>query len=175
MKTSRLLAGTLACALCVPPLVLAQASTPGAAPANSQAKDSNTRNDAQAIEDLLAAEQRLREAIQAMAQAPAGDKRTTAIRQGNVPLREVQGGVVRLPSNLLLANATESDYRKAMDKLQRAAQRLREAAQALAQEPAGPKRNAAIKQINEALVETNQVMMFVPPSPVKGQKPAGQK
>lgn len=122
----------------------------------------NSRNDAKGIEELQAAAQRLREAIQAMAQAPAGPKRTDAIKAGNRALAETQTAMVSLPPELLTAGANESDYQKAMDKLQQAAQRLRDATHALASEPAGERRNAAIKATNKALLETQQTMIDIP-------------
>jgi hypothetical protein len=51
-----------------------------------------------------------------------------------------------------------------MDRLMQAAQRLREAIQAMATQPAGPHRNKAIKEANEALLETQQVMVTLLPA-----------
>lgn len=55
------------------------------------------------------------------------------------------------------------DYSKSMEELQRAAQRLRESIQSLAQQPAGPKRDEAMKLAREALWETQQSMIRLPP------------
>jgi hypothetical protein len=56
-------------------------------------------------------------------------------------------------------------HSESMVALQRAAQRLRDAIQALADQPAGPRRNDAIKQAHEALLETQQAMAWVPGYP----------
>lgn len=116
-------------------------------------------NDDKAIQNLLAAAQRLREAIQTMAQAPVGPQRTAAIQQGNEALMQVQSAMVTLPPDLLTANAKEGEYTKAADKLKQASDRLHGAVQALAQEPAGKRRNEAMKKVNQALMETNQTMI----------------
>jgi hypothetical protein len=55
------------------------------------------------------------------------------------------------------------EHTKAMEQLHAAAQRLREATQEMAKQPAGERRNLAIRQANEALVETQQAMMRLPP------------
>lgn len=151
--------------------VLVAASTAAALPAVAQTAQekgqsaptasSATPNDAKTINELQQAAQRLREAVQTMAQAPAGDQRNQAIRAGNDALLSVHRAMANLPPNLLTAGADETQYKKAMDLLQQSAQRLREAAQALAQQPAGERRNEAIKQINDSLLETQQVMISV--------------
>jgi sporulation protein YlmC with PRC-barrel domain len=61
------------------------------------------------------------------------------------------------------SNAAEDQYSKSMEKLQQAAQRLREAVQAMAAQQAGPQRNAAMKQVNDALTETQAAMAQLPP------------
>lgn len=57
----------------------------------------------------------------------------------------------------------EADYSRSMVKLQKAAQRLREAVQAMATRPAGERRNEAMRQANDALLETQQAMVQLPP------------
>jgi hypothetical protein len=118
-----------------------------------------TANDDKAIENLQAAAQSLRESIQRMAQMPAGEKRAEAIRESNEALMQVQAAMASLPSHLLLANATEADYKRAVDKMKQASDRLYDAADALARQPAGKDTNAAIKQVNKALLETNEAML----------------
>lgn len=58
---------------------------------------------------------------------------------------------------------TSADYSKSMEQLQRAAQRLRESIQSLAQQPAGPKREDAMKLAREALWDAQQAMIRLPP------------
>ena len=134
---------------------------------------------------LQLAAQRLREAVQAMAQEPAGDRRNTAIKQGNEALIEINQAMTSLPPDMRAAGSavgttpsaggagsvalgpvypnSDVEYTKAMDRLQKAAQQLREAIQAMAQEPAGPRRDDAIKSANKALVDTQQSMIQLPP------------
>ena len=135
---------------------------------------------------LQAAAQRLREAIQAMAQEPAGDRRNNAIKQGNEALIEINQAMINLPPEMRStpgsgvgttpsAGASGSvavgqvypksdvEYTKAMEKLQKAAQQLRESIQAMAQEPAGARRDDAIKSAHKALNDTTQSMIQLPP------------
>jgi sporulation protein YlmC with PRC-barrel domain len=57
---------------------------------------------------------------------------------------------------------TSPEYTASMKRLQDAAQKLREAIQAMAQQPAGDRRNQAIKEAHQALNETNQAMVQLP-------------
>jgi hypothetical protein len=57
----------------------------------------------------------------------------------------------------------EADYSRSMERLQKAAQGLREAVQAMATQPAGEGRNEAMRQANDALVETQKAMVQLPP------------
>ena len=50
-----------------------------------------------------------------------------------------------------------------MKQLQSAAQRLRESIQTMAQQPAGDRRTTAIKEAQQALYDTNQAMIQLPP------------
>ena len=50
----------------------------------------------------------------------------------------------------------------AMNELKASAQRLRNAAQDMAQQPAGTRRNDAIREANEALAEVKQAMVSLP-------------
>lgn len=58
---------------------------------------------------------------------------------------------------------SEAEYSRSMEQLQKAAQNLREAVQAMATQPAGPRRNEAMRQANDALLETQQAMVKLPP------------
>jgi len=146
------------------PLAIAQ--TKSANPADqrvaSAAATSSTRPDAKPIEDLQLAAQRMRDAIHAMAQAPAGAKRSQAIKDANRALAEVQAAMANLPPELLTAAASESNYKQSIDRLQFAGDRLRDAAHALAEDPYSKRRNETIKDINKALLETQQVMIDEP-------------
>lgn len=133
------------------------ASTAGGA--SSRGSNADTAADDAAVQNLLAASQSLREAIQRLAQTPPGERRTEAIREGNEALIKVQSAIVALPPELLLANARESDYKKAMDKMRQASDRLHAAANVLANQPAGKQRDAAVRRVNQALLETNEAML----------------
>lgn len=127
--------------------------------ASSRGSSADTAADDAAVQNLLAASQSLREAIQRLAQTPAGEQRTEAIREGNEALMKVQSAIVALPPELLLANAKESDYKKSMDKMKQASDRLHAAANALANQPAGKQRDIAVRRVNQALLETNEAML----------------
>ena len=119
-------------------------------------------HDAKPVEALEAAAQRLRDAIHALATAPAGAERSQAIHDGNRALLEVNQAMAELPPDLLTAQADEPAYRQAVDRLEQAAQRLRDAAHALAADQNSPRRNDSIKAVNRALLETQQAMIDVP-------------
>jgi hypothetical protein len=116
------------------------------------------------MDELMRAEQRLREVIQDLAQAPAGDKRNAAIEAARKALFDTQQAMIRLPPELRTSDVpmSDADYAKAMDDLKGAAQRLRESVQAMAGQPPGQRRNQAIDEANEAILEVNQAMMMIP-------------
>lgn len=114
------------------------------------------------MEQLQQATQKLREAIQQMAQEPAGDRRNRAIGQAQEALVETQRSMMALPPELRVGSASSPDYTKSMERLQTAAQKLRDATHAMAQQPAGERRNKAIDQANQALYDTQQAMIALP-------------
>lgn len=146
------------------PLAIGQtkSANPADTKGSTAAATARTRPDAKAIEELQLAAQRMRDAIDAMAKAPAGAQRNQAIKDANRALMEVNIAMTNLPPDLLTAAASESNYKLAIDRLQQANDRLREAAQALAKDPYSKRRNETIKDINKALLETQQVMIDVP-------------
>jgi cell fate (sporulation/competence/biofilm development) regulator YmcA (YheA/YmcA/DUF963 family) len=118
--------------------------------------------DAKPVHELEAAAQRLRDAVHELAQAPAGPKRNEAIRQANRTLLEVQNAIAALPPEIVVAAGKEGDYKQAMANLESAAQRLRDSAHTLAREPVGEERATAIKDVNKALIDTQQAMIDIP-------------
>lgn len=134
-------------------------ATSGQSSAASSGSSADTASDDVAIQNLRAAAQSLREAVQRMAQMPAGEQRTEAIRESNEALMQVQAAMASLPPDLLTANVRESDYKKSLDKLKQASDRLHVAANALADQPPGKGRDAAVKKVNQALLETNEAML----------------
>ena len=139
----------LAAALCAPLASLAQ-SPAGAGPSAPAYSD--------AMAHQLDAAPRLRDAIQAMAQQPAGTARNQAIRTANEALIDAQNAMLALPPELREGSGKTVDSR-AMRRLEQAAQQLREAVQAMAQQPAGAQRNEAARMAREALRETQQAMV----------------
>jgi len=121
--------------------------------------NADTATDDKAIQNLRAAAQDLRDSIHNLANMPAGEKRTVAMKEGNDALMKVQGAMAALPPSLLTANANENSYMKAIDKLKLASDRLYAAADALANQPPGKDRNNAIKKVNSALIQTNEAML----------------
>lgn len=133
------------------------------------------------MEHLQKAAQRLRESIQAMAQEKPGTRRNQAIKDAQESLIEAKGAMAQLPPEFrdsAPAGSTGStsgsgasgntgsnpgDSSSAMERLQKAAQQLRESSQAMAQEPAGPRRNDAIRTTNRALMDVNEAMTQLPP------------
>jgi hypothetical protein len=122
----------------------------------------SARPDAKPIEDLQLAAQRLRDAIHAMLNEPAGAKRTELIEAGDRALAEVESAMANLPLELLTAEAAESAYKDSADRLQMATQNLHEATQALAKDPNSARRNDTLKKIRIALQETRRLMHQIP-------------
>jgi hypothetical protein len=125
------------------------------------------------MNELNASAQRLRDAVQEMAQQPAGPRRNDAIRDANKALAEVKqamaslpeadrnarGYAVGSPSSSVGSGSTGSkDYSKSMKALLDAAQRLRDSVHVMASEPAGSGRNNAIHEVDRALFDTEQAM-----------------
>jgi Beta/Gamma crystallin len=73
------------------------------------------------------------------------------------------------------ASSSDADYSRSMERLTKAAQNLREAVQAMATQPAGQGRNEAMRQANDALLETQQAMVQLPPELRKAANDSGAK
>jgi hypothetical protein len=155
-------------AVFTPAAALAQSSSSseGKGPATSGATVRSTSpNYSASMARLQEAAQRLRESIQAMAQQPPGPGRDKAIEQAHQALYDTQSAMIQLPSELRTGpgSASQPNYTKSMDRLMQAAQKLRESVQAMAQQPAGEGRNKAADEAREALLETQQAMVMLPP------------
>lgn len=61
----------------------------------------------------------------------------------------------------------QPDSPQAVEALQKAAEQLRLSVQAMADEPAGERRDAAVKAAHQALHDTNQAMIQLPPKTAK--------
>lgn len=128
--------------------------------------------------DLQRAAQHLRETIQSLAQRAPGAERDQAMRDARRALEDTRIAMVRLPaeyrvdgvvvSNVPIARAQPAQNRTfdgSMNELQLAADRLRQSIQAMADQPAGARRNQAIKEANDALIATQEAMLWVPGYP----------
>jgi hypothetical protein len=126
-----------------------------------------------AMHELKASAQRLRDAVQEMAQQPAGPRRNAAISDANKALAQVKQAMVSLPeadrnargyavgspsSSVGSGSVGSKDYSKSMKELLDAAQRLRDSVHVMASEPAGSGRNSAIREVDRALFDTEQAM-----------------
>lgn len=134
-----------------------------AAPATAAAPEHS-----KSLDHLMRAAQRLRETIQALAQQEPGPRRDNAIKAAQDALFDTQQAMIQLPPELRSAPAPKSaggvapEYRASLAKLQKAADRLRESVQAMATQPAGDRRNSAMQEAREALLETQQAMVYLP-------------
>lgn len=118
-----------------------------------------------AMDNLLAAAQRFREAIQQLAQQEPGPKRDAAIEASRDALLLTQKAMLQLPPDLRVEDVKvreAKDWPKAMARLDSAAQKLREAVEAMSKQPAGKGQDAAITTVNKALAETQQAMLAIP-------------
>jgi hypothetical protein len=128
--------------------------------------------------ELQHAAQRLRETIQALAQQPPGPRREQAMSDARRALYEAQEAMIQLPPQYRVSGVVATDgqinrtqpvrdsaFEDAVKELQAAADRLRDSIQAMAQEPAGARRDAAIRQADKALLETKAAMAWVPGYP----------
>jgi hypothetical protein len=130
------------------------------------------------MKELEASAQRLRDAVQDMAQQPPGARRNDAIQAANEALREVKDAMVNLPrngraaggpavggtsANIGSGSVASHDYSKSMKQLLEAAQRLRDAIHVMASLPAGNARSGAIHEADKALLDTQDAMASLPP------------
>ncbi|HEX6318098.1 MAG TPA: hypothetical protein VFZ84_04425 [Burkholderiales bacterium] len=151
--------------------VVAAAFLGGAGAASAQSSGATApTNYGESMVRLQQAAQKLREAVQAMAQQPAGERRNAAADEAREAIVETQRAMIDLPPELRMGAGTEPNYTKSMERLQEAAQRLRDAVQAMAKQPAGPRRNEAMQQANQALFDTQQAMVQLPPDLRTSQK-----
>ena len=113
----------------------------------------------QAMQELQRSAQRLRESIQALAQQQPGPERDQAIDKAREALLETQQAMVALPPELRTSGVVSTeDYDDSVKKLMRSADSLRFSIQEMAQQPAGERRNRAIRQANQALWDTQVAM-----------------
>jgi hypothetical protein len=156
------------------------ASTPTPAPATTTQPNaqSTTVDYTQSMERLHKAASGLRESIQALAQRQVGAQRTVTIAMARQALTATNQAMAQLPPDMRVdtAGATSSaaasgstaslgsqpDTPQSVEALQKAAEQLRKSIQLMADEPAGDRRNEAIKAAHQALNDTNQAMIQLP-------------
>ena len=127
--------------------------------------ESSPPNYSATMSRLQEASQRLREAIQAIAREPAGARRNAAVEQAHAALFDAQQAMIMLPPELRAGTGREApDYARSMKRLQHAARTLRESVQAMALQPAGKRRSDAAERTREALLETQQAIIWLPPA-----------
>ncbi|MBC5784067.1 hypothetical protein H8N03_14035 [Ramlibacter sp. USB13] len=114
----------------------------------------------QSMRALQESAQRLRESIQALAQKPPGPERTVALDQARSALLRTQEAMVHLPpqDRVVGTMSSTADYDASVKKLMSAADSLRRAVQEMAAQPAGARRNQAIRDANRALLDTQVAM-----------------
>jgi len=132
----------------------------------------------QELERLLKAAQGLRGAIQGLAQKQPGAQRTVAIAMAHQALNLTNQAMSQLPpemradptpaSNPISGSGStgsvgsQPDSPQSMEALQKAAEQLLKSVQAMVDEPAGERRDAAVKAAHQALYDTNQAMIQLP-------------
>lgn len=114
----------------------------------------------ESMQKLTQAAQQLRESIQLMAQKKhPGADRDAAISQAQAALLDTQRAMLELPPEMRSwGSVSTASYDESVKKLMKAADSLRDSIQEMAQKPAGDARNQAIRQANEALLETQSAM-----------------
>jgi hypothetical protein len=124
-------------------------------------------NDPKAMDRLQQAAQQLREAVQAMAQRPAGAQRNEAIKTANRALYAAQEAMILLPLRVGSSagasgtpkstnrSAASTEPSQAADQLREASDKLRSALQAM-QQPSGKADGQAAQLAKQALVVTQQ-------------------
>jgi hypothetical protein len=146
-----------------------------------KANPAQNRTYGDSMKELQLASDRLRQAIQAMAQRPAGSGRDEAIKDAHAALFQTQQAMTLVPgmrpvatgagaaSDKVSAASDKSGvysatavHTESMNALVRAAQRLRESVQSLAQRPPGPERDKAMELAKKALLDTQQAMVALP-------------
>ena len=154
-------------------VALAQSGSSHQAPLQQQ-MHSSTRASTSQFNELQRAAQRLRESIQAMAQMAPGAQRDQAIRSAHEALFDTNQAMLRLPveyrgsafswsasQNAQARAPSGQSAEQAMAQLQKASDRLYSAVHSMARESVTGRRASAIKEANEALVETHTAMAWV--------------
>lgn len=117
------------------------------------------------MDALLRAAQKLRESIQALAQQPAGPKRTQAMEAARDALVTTQRAMLDLPPETRVESVKKieaKDWPKAAARLKEASETLNDALQTLSKQSAGKGRADAMAKARQALEKTQQAMLALP-------------
>jgi hypothetical protein len=113
----------------------------------------------EAMQRLVQASDRLRDAITAMAQAPADQANRAAARDARQALLDTQLALMALPDDAATTTPAAGTSGDSLKQLQAAAERLRGTIQALADRPEGAERNQAMAKASQALLDTQQALL----------------
>jgi hypothetical protein len=135
-------------------------STPPATNGSAQGTVIRTESvQTQSMQRLQQAADRLRESIQSLAQKQPGPGRDQALAEAHRALLRTQEAMVSLPPELRSSGSVSiSGYDESVRKLMKSADSLRYAIQQMAQQPAGNRRDEAIRDANRALLDTQAAM-----------------
>ncbi len=141
-------------------LACAQAQAAGAPVATAAAATTAVQPvPAPAMHKLTDASEHLRQAIEAMQGKPAGPERDVAIARAREALARTQRAMRELPPEWRLATpVATASYDASVQALTQAADTLRESIHAMARQPAGAARDQAIREANQALLDTQVAM-----------------
>jgi hypothetical protein len=133
--------------------------------ASPQATNTVAGPHVQSMSNLERASQRLREAIQVMAQQAPGPDRDNAVKAANKALVDAQEAMAEYgppaPKTLPPRSVSSpANYSEAVTKLRTASDRLYDAVHGMAKAPAGHNRNDAIANVNRALLATQDAMAW---------------
>lgn len=112
-----------------------------------------------AMQRLSEASRRLSDAVRVLANKPAGPERDTAMREAQKALARTQQAMREMPREYRVATSrTTPGYDASVQTLMHAADQLRDSIHAMAREAPGPRRNQAIHDANQALLDTQAAM-----------------
>lgn len=147
-------------------------TAPAPAVATTQSEAKSDYN--QELERLLKAAQGLRGAIQGLTQKQPGSQRTVAIAMAHQALNLTNQAMSQLPPEMRADSkpatgsmGSQPDTPQSMEALQKAAEQLLKSVQAMVDEPAGERRDAAVKAAHQTLYDTNQAMIQLPGNAAK--------
>jgi hypothetical protein len=112
-----------------------------------------------AMQRLSDASQGLSDAVRVLANKPAGPDRDAAIHEAQKALARTQQAMRDMPREYRVATTRSTPaYDASVQALMKTADQLRGSIHAMAREPAGPRRNQAIREANQALLDTQAAM-----------------